>query len=304
MTVLVTGGRGFLARHLLAELGRRFPRARIVLTVRRAPEPGFAACDLLDPGAALRLLLELRPSAVFHLAGTTRALGFNGLWEANVSATLRLLEAAGRLPRPDKVRIVVAGSAMEYGGAGGGGEVTEDTPPRPLTPYGAAKLSQTLAALSYAGAGLHVAVARIFNVLGPGLPDHQAAGAFARQLALIEKGRRPPRLEAGDLRPRRDFVDCRDVARGLADVAEAGRSGEIYNVCSGRAVSIRELLRRLLSISGSEVAVRAGASRRGSADVRSIRGSHRKLTALTGWKPSISLDRSLQDTLEWHRGRP
>jgi GDP-4-dehydro-6-deoxy-D-mannose reductase len=296
MTLLVTGGRGFLAAHLAAELRRRHPAARLVLLDRR-PGPQVAVCDLRDPEAAKRMIGGLKPSHIYHLAGTTLPLGWEALWEAHVSATVNVLAAARSLPPALRPRVVVAGSSGEYGRPRAV-LVRERAPCAPVTRYGASKYSQTLAALSFRHDGLPVIVARPFNVIGPGMPENLALGAFARQLARIARGEQPPRLEVGDLSTRRDFVDARDMARALADLGRAGRPGEIYNISSGKAVAIAELLRELLKISGLRVSVRTQRARLRPDEVKAIAGEHRKLTALTGWRPDIPLSRTLRDVWE------
>ncbi len=289
MNILVTGAGGFLGPHVAAELRRRRPGARLVLLDR-------AACDLRDAGAARRAVDKAKPSLVFHLAGTTRPLDWTGLWDAHVRATINVLEAVRRVPG---ARVVIPGSSAEYGAGAGRGPVSEDATTEPLTAYGATKLSQTLAALSYRHHGLAVSVARVFNAIGPGIPERLALGAFARQLAAIERCLQPPELKVGNLTPRRDFVDVRDVARALVDLASAPPG--LYNVCSGRSVSIEELLKTLIRLSGLKIVLRADAARRRALDLPRIVGSHRKLTAATGWRPRISLRQSLSDALDWCR---
>ncbi|TPW18122.1 MAG: GDPmannose 4,6-dehydratase, partial [Elusimicrobia bacterium] len=247
------------------------------------------------------LAAAVRPALVFHLAGTTRPLGWEGLWAAHVRATMNLMEALAALPRPP--RVVLSGSSGEYGAAGEGA-ISETAPLNPVTLYGSTKRCQSLAALSYRHAGLSVLIARIFNVLGPGVPAHLAPGAFARQVAEIEQGRAEPHLAVGNLSPRRDYLDVRDVARALADIASRGVPGEAYNVCSGSAHSMGELLDRMISLSERRISVVADPAKMRGVDVPVVFGSHRKLTRLSGWAPRVSLQQSVADTMAWHRAPP
>lgn len=301
MTVLVTGSQGFLGTHLLNELKTRRPGLRVA-ALSRTPAPGAIVCDLLDEGAVRRVLSALKPRAIFHLAGSTAPLGPEALWQANVTATINLLEAVRRLPAPQRVPVILCGSAGEYG-APGSRPVPETAPARPVTVYGSVKLSQTLAALSYRHQGLDVRVARVFNAIGPGIPVHLALGAFLEQLRRIEGGLQPPVLRVGRLSSRRDFLDARDLARALVDIQQRGEPGQVYNACSGRAVPVGDLLLRLIELSGLKVELRVDPSRLKQADIPLIVGDRRKLAARTGWRPRISLDRSLQDCLAWQRGR-
>jgi GDP-4-dehydro-6-deoxy-D-mannose reductase len=300
MAVLITGAAGFLAGPLYDELRPRRPREPI-FRASRSPRPGMLAGELTDRAAVARLLRRCRPRWVFHLAGTTRRLGWEGLWRAHVTTTLNLIEAAAALPRGRRPALIVCGSSGEYGPPPGRGLVTEEAPTRPVTLYGASKLAQTLAALSARHRGMDVYVARIFNVLGPGIPEHLAPGAFARQIALAERGLAPRVIRVGDLSPRRDYVDVRDVARALADLPSRARPGEIYNVCLGRAVPMSDILKGLLALSCVLFQVRLDRSRLRGSEVPRIAGDHARITRTTGWHPRIPLARSLRDTLEHHR---
>ena len=280
MRVLVTGSRGFLGSHLAAELRRARPSARLILSHR-------GDCDLRDPAAVRRLVARAKPAVVFHLAGTTKAAGWDGLWEAHVGATINLLDALSRLP--GRARVIICGSGAEYG----------DTPGRtnPVTAYGATKLSQTLAALSYAGS-LDVVAARVFGAIGPGMPENLALGSFARQVARILRGEARPTVEVGNLAARRDFVDVRDVARAFLLLGAKGRPGQVYDVGTGRSRPVGDLLKALIAASGEKIAIHGDPGRRRSHDVADSVADVRKLSAL-GWRPRIAFERSVADALAW-----
>jgi GDP-4-dehydro-6-deoxy-D-mannose reductase len=294
--ILVTGARGFLAGPLIARLKGR---GRII-KIGRSAAPGVRRYDLSDPEDARALVSAARPDEVYHLAGTTSARDWDGLWRAHVSSTVNLLEALTARGAP--VRVVITGSSAEYGAAGGSRRPREDAPHEPVSMYGASKLAQTLAALSFARGPVSVVVARIFNVLGPGTPKNLAPGAFARQVARIAEGLQPPEVVVGDLSPRRDYVDARDVAAALELLMRRGRSGECYNVGSGRSTSMRAVLRGLVEAAGVSVAERVDPARRRPSEVKALAANARKLNAL-GWSPRIPLARSLADTLASWRGR-
>lgn len=294
---MITGSSGFLGKSLLESLRGLKPRAKI-LTLDRLPSPGrdhFQA-NLLDPASTKKALGRARAQVVFHLAGGTTQ-SWPELWRSHVLATARLLEAVISLPRRSRPRVVLAGSAHEYGSFGPL-PLRESALPRPGSPYGWSKLCQTYAALAYACLGVDVVVARIFNVVGPGLPATHALSSFCRQIAQAEAGGDKEIIARGNLSAGRDFVDARDVCRALILLGSKGKPGEVYNVCSGRMTRIRSALDLLLRMARLRIRVRAG---KGSA-LDAMRGSTAKLNAATGWRPAIPLRRSLEELLdEWRR---
>jgi GDP-4-dehydro-6-deoxy-D-mannose reductase len=283
--ILITGARGFLAGPLIARLEGR---GRLFL-IGRSAGPRVLRYDLTDPEEARALVRAARPDEVYHLAGTTRARDWNGMWSAHVSCTINILEALAARGAP--VRFVNAGSSAEYGAAR---RPRENAPQEPITMYGSCKLAQTLAALSFARGPISVVAARIFNVLGPGTPDNLAPGAFASQIS-----RRRSEIMVGDLSPRRDYVDVRDVAAALELLMRRGVSGECYNIGSGRSTPMSAVLRGLVKASGLHIAERVDPARRRPSEVRDLAADTRKIRAL-GWAPKIPLARSLADTLaDW-----
>jgi len=294
--ILVTGAGGFLAGPLLERLKGRAN----VFGLSRSRRRGGIACDLSDPGAARDAVRRVRPDLVYHLAGVTRAPDWNGLWGAHVTATVNLLQALADAGRP--ARVIIAASSAEYGAAGGARRAREDSPLEPVTLYGSCKLSQTFAALSFSRGPLEVLAARIFNVLGPGTPETLAPGAFARQIARVADGRQPPEIAVGDLSPRRDYVDARDVAAALETIARRGRAGECYNVGSGRSRPMSAVVRGLARAAGVQVALRVDPARCRPSEVRDLAADTRRLRSL-GWAPRIPIARSLADTLAWWSAR-
>ena len=280
MTALVTGATGFVGRHLLATLDGE------VVGVGRADG------DLRDPEAADRIVREAAPERVFHLAAEASVAES---WrapmatiDANLASTFNVLEALRR--HAPGARVVVAGSSEIYGPARH--VVTEADPPRPQSPYAVSKAAADALAGFFADAhGLHVIRARAFNHAGPGQSDRYVVGALARQVAAGGE------VVTGDLRPRRDFTDVRDVVRAYVLLAERAEPGA-YNVCSGESVPIADILAGLARHAGIGVDQRTDPERVRAGEVMEIRGSHEKLTQATGWRPEIPLDKTLADTLE------
>ena len=296
MRALITGAAGFVGGHLWAYAAER--GAELV-------GPSREELDLLDAAAVRRLVAGFRPEAVFHLAALA-SVGQSWSEPAetldnNMRATLNLLEAV-RAEVPEAV-VLAAGSGEQYGPVAEDRlPVGEDEPFRPQNPYAVSKASADLLAGFYADAhGLRVVRTRAFNHAGPGQSDAYVVAAFARQIAEAERaGREELVIETGNLAPRRDFTDVRDVVRAYWLAVEQGVSA-IYNVCSGVSVPVADILARLADLTDLRVEQRTDPARLRKHEVMDIRGSHERLTEATGWQPEIALETTLADTLDWWR---
>lgn len=300
---LVTGAAGFAGGHLLDRLTAGGGEAHaLARTGGRPPVPRrgvrWWTADLLDRAALERMLAEARPSVVYHCAGSADV---GGAWHApaaalrvNVIGTHHLLSAIEAL-RLD-CRVVVTGSALIYRAQRE--PLTEDSPIGPGTPYGVSKLAQEITS---AASGLPVLLARPFNHTGPRQIASYASSTFAQQIAAIEAGRREPVLQVGNLDAQRDITDVRDTVRAYVALAESGTPLRPYNVCSGRAYPMREILDTLLSRARVRVRIEVDPSRLRPSDNPVILGSHARLTAETGWTPEIPIERTLADLLEYWR---
>lgn len=260
--------------------------------------------DLTRRRSVDALIRRLRPARVFHLAALSNVADS---WKDpgktlsnNVGAQANLLAALVTLaPMP---RTLIIGSADEYGQPRGTAPVTEETPLRPLTPYGVSKVAQDLLGLQYhLSHGLPAVRVRPFNHIGPGQSPSFAVASFARQIARIEAGRQPPRLRVGNLRAKRDFTDVRDVVRAYRLAIEEGRPGDVYNIGSGRAVALREIVERLLRMSRTRITVEVDAARMRSAEAVTWVCDAGKFRRRTGWRPVIPLEQTLADTLAYWR---
>ncbi|MCP4616784.1 MAG: NAD(P)-dependent oxidoreductase, partial [Bradyrhizobium sp.] len=179
--------------------------------------------------------------------------------------------------------------------------VRESAPSRPANAYGLAKSMQTEAAQAYARRGLDVVSARIFNVLGAGLDRRLALSSFVDQVVRSERGRRPPVLEVGDLTPKRDFVDIDEAAAALVCIARRGRSGNIYNVCSGKSFPMQALVDELLRLADRPIRLRRARARLRPVDLPDMRGSTRKTARETGWRARRTPFACLREMLEERR---
>jgi len=267
-----------------------------------AAQPGvrWLAVDLLDRDAVRRALDATRPSVIYHCAGLADV---QDAWKAparalrvNVLGTHHLVEGCRDLGLT--CRILVTGSAQIYRPSTG--PIGEDGEIAPANPYGVSKLAQELTA---AASGLPVLLVRPFNHTGPRQSPSYASSAFAQQIAQIEAGHREPILRVGNLEARRDLTDVRDTVRAYRALAEAGVPSRPYNVCSGRAYSMREILDLLLSIARVRVRIEVDPARMRPSDTPVVLGSHARLTADTGWRPEIPMEQTLSDLLGYWRTR-
>jgi len=301
---LITGATGFAGGHLLAYLSSRGIPAH-AWGHRSKPAPGdgaatWTAVDLLDRRAVRAALDASRPSAIYHCAGVADV---HGTWSApahalrvNAVGTHYLLEAARDLELG--VRVLVTGSALVYRQSLE--PITEDHPIGPATPYGVSKLAQEMTASESA---IDTLLARPFNHAGPGQSPAYATSAFAQQIAEIEAGRRDAVLRVGNLDAKRDITDVRDTVRAYHALVERGHVRRTYNVCSGRTYTMRALLDTLLSLARVRVRVEIDPARLRPSDTPVVLGSHARLTADTGWEPTIPIEQTLADLLDDWRAR-
>lgn len=291
--ILVTGARGFAGSHLVEELTGA---GADVLAWDRVD------VDLLDPAALRTALSAARPAAICHCAGAPHVAqswaDTAAVLETNVLATAHLLDAVRDLL--PGCRVLNIGSSTIYREAAD--PLTEAHPLGPASPYAVSKLAQEMFALgAHRDDGLDVVQTRSFNHTGPRQQPAFAAPAFARQLALIEAGQLEPVIRVGNLSARRDLSDVRDVVRAYRLILERGRSGAIYNVCSGVANSIRSIVDGLCARSTVSVRIEEDPTLYRPNDTPLVVGSHAALTADTGWEPAIAFDQMLDDLLAYWR---
>jgi GDP-4-dehydro-6-deoxy-D-mannose reductase len=290
---LVTGAHGFVGPYLSAHL--ESCGDEVVGVDHDMP--------IQDADAVRARFRDELPDVVYHLAALSHV---GESWSAptqvvrvNVEGTLNVLLAA---VEAGVDRVVVIGSAEQYGHVKPDQlPVTEDQPQLPVSPYGASKAAaEAVASYAVRGRDLPVVLVRAFNHLGPGQGDRLVAGSLAAQVARNERsGERT--VHAGDLSPRRDFTDVRDVVRAYRALALDGVAGEVYNVCSGQAVEVREIADTLIRLSGRDMEVVLDPERLRPVDVPVLLGSNDKLRTATGWEPSIPLQQTLADILDWWR---
>ncbi len=299
MRALITGGLGFVGRHLADHLRAAGDE---VVSLDRHSDPSI---DITDAEGTATAISDASPDAVYHLAGWADV---GGSWKdpltvlrVNGEGTLNVLEAC----RAAGVeRVLAVASADVYG------VVTEAELPldehaalRPTSPYAASKLAaDALAQQAFLGHGLGVIRVRPFNHLGPGQAEQFVASALAARIARAERDG-ADHIVVGNLEARRDFTDVRDIVRAYRLLVERGAPGEVYNVCSGRDLAIQDLADLLVGLASRPIELRPDPELMRPADLPVLRGDASKLAAATGWTPEIPIEQTVADLLDDMRTR-
>jgi GDP-4-dehydro-6-deoxy-D-mannose reductase len=304
---LVTGATGFAGSHLVELLCKSefevlaWSNPRGASVHDRHPAIKWDAIDLLDREAIHKAISEAPPSIVYHCGGIADV---GGSWadpvtplRVNVLGTYHLLEAIERTGL--RIPVVVAGSATVYRASLD--VIGEDSAIGPASPYGISKLAQEM--VSARVASFPVFLARPFNHAGPRQGPAFVTSTFARQIAEIEAGNSEPVLKVGNLEARRDIMDVRDTVRAYKMLGEHGRPGRPYNICAGRSYRIRDLLETLLSFARTPIEVTVDPARLRPADNPSMTGDCSRIAAEVGWRPSIPIEDTLRDLLDYWRFR-
>ncbi len=292
---LVTGATGFLGRHLVTELQQV---GETVVPASRSFENGdngqwlrFDMCDR----PAVRLALEQDIDVVFHLAFSRSRP--SDMAQTSLEGTATLLEEAASMPRPP--RIVLVSSGAVYGWASGRRALEEQDALTPATYYAVLKLAQEHLAQSYSYRKvLHVVTVRPFNLVGPGEDGTLVTGGIAYQIARGERAGGRFEVRTRGLGTYRDFVDIRDAARAVVLAARIGAPGEVFNVCSGRAVQVKTILDLFGSASQVPFTTVLTDADDCGPNIPYQVGSARRLQERTGWTPEIALEQSLADLLD------
>lgn len=316
--ILVTGAAGFVGSHLLTLLDRTDPNATLMAwrrptgsraqTTPPRPSPpseriAWREVDLLDAAAVARAIAETRPTQVYHCAAVANV---GGSWSnsymtlrTNVLGTEHLLVAIR--DHGASARVLIPGSALVYRPSATA--ITETAPLGPVSPYGLSKLAQEMVGLAAARQDrMTVLLSRSFTHVGPGQALSYAASSFAEQIARIEAGQAEPVLSVGNLEARRDLTDVRDTVRAYQLLMRAGTPASPYNVCSGTAHQIREVLDGLLARATVKVSIRQDPARARPSDSPLLLGDRSRITGDVNWAPEIPLSRTLSDLLDYWRG--
>lgn len=321
MRALVTGGYGFVGRHLAQHLVSCGDDVALTYLpssggqpggqregYRGAPESGpfetplprtaqSLALDVTDQKAVTDIISLAQPDAVYHLAGKTfvpeAESDFQGVLQTNLIGTTNILSAIAE--HSPKTKFLYVSSAEVYGDPWPGSlPYVETAVLRPATNYGVTKAAADLATFKFAFQnGVDAIRVRPFPHIGPGQSDRFSISSFARQIAEIKLGRREAVIKVGNLEVKRDYSDVSDVVRGYREALLNGKKGEAYNLCSGQSVVIGDVLKQLLQIAEVEAEIVVDPQRVRPVDVPDLYGSYQKAQKELGWRPRINLDATL-----------
>jgi len=311
--ILLTGGSGFVGGYLCPLLADETPDARRVLLNRPGDdrsrtgwEPAFA--EIFDEAAIAAIIEEVKPDLVLHLAAQSSVgaghASAGETWRTNFGGSFALALACSRFT--PEATVLFASSAEVYGLSFRQGKVDEDAPLRPQNPYARSKAAAEQMLGDILAPTNQLIVTRAFNHTGPGQDERFVLPSFAAQIARIEAGRQPPCLQVGNLDAERDFLDVRDVCRGYLALIEAARSlpaRAVFNISSGRARSIHDLLQTMKAYSKAQFDVVVDPERLRGSDIPRAVGSSSRLQAAVAWRPAIDLRETLEALVDAARLR-
>lgn len=313
--VLITGITGFAGSHL-ADLflkkeykvyGTTRPRSKTENIDHIKNKLKLYDADLSDSHSLHTVLSRIKPDYIFHLAAqafvpTSWSSPANTM-EVNAIGSIHLFEAIRRA-RIDPI-IQIASSSEEYGLVyKEETPITEDNPLRPLSPYAVSKIAMDYLGYQYFKSyGLKIVRTRGFNHTGPRQGEVYVCSTFARQIALIEAGKQDPSIFVGNIDSYRDFTDVRDMVRAYVLAVEKGEPGEVYNICSEETHKIKDVLNMLIGMSKAKIKIKKDSDRVRPSDVELLLGDCSKFKKITGWKPEIPFEKTMEDLLNYWRER-
>jgi GDP-4-dehydro-6-deoxy-D-mannose reductase len=310
LKVFINGATGFVGSHLIDLLS--FPEYEIYGTSfpdnpekdDRYRGKNISYLDIRSEDKVLDAIKTTQPDWIFHLAAISNV---RYSWDKK-RETLETNLFEGLRKFASQAKILFISSSDVYGILSSTEKALKEDDSfhvvSPVSPYAFTKVSGEILSKFYAEIeNLDIVIARSFSHTGPGQRPDFVCSDWASQIAKIEKGLGKPVIEVGNLSVKRDFTDVRDVVRAYVLLMEKGRRGEVYNVCSGKAVALREILDLLLSFSSQKIEVHVDSSKLRKADIPLLLGDSQKVKKETSWEPEIPLKQSLHDLLEYWRKR-
>lgn len=316
MRVLITGITGFVGSHLAEYILENHPgmeiygirrwRSRMENIEHLIGKINVLECNLVDASSVKALVADVKPDKIFHLAAQSFVpSSWNAPAESlttNILGQLNIFEAL-RESKLENCWIQIACSSEEYGMVYPNEvPIKETNPLRPLSPYAVSKVGQDyLAYQYYMSFGIKTVRTRGFNHTGPRRGEVFVESNFAKQAVEIEKKKKPPVIYVGNLEAQRDFTDVRDMVHGYWLSLEKGEPGEVYNICTGKAISIQQLLDMVLQGAKTHIEIKQDPSRLRPSDVPLLRGDFTKFHQATGWEPKIPFQKTLNDIMDYWR---
>ena len=309
MKALIIGGAGFVGNYLIKHLKNDLKWDVFVTKMAHEKlnneDMESFDIDILDKDQIKEVFEKVKPDYIFHLAAQSSvALSWKNpslTIDVNVKGSVNVLDMVRGLDY--KPRVLLIGSGEEYGHIKPEeSPIVEDNVVRPGNIYAATKACQNMIGKIYAdGYDLDIMMVRAFNHIGPNQAPMFVVADFCKQVAEIERGEKEPIIYTGNLSAKRDFTDVRDVVRAYGLLIQKGKKGETYNIGSGHAIAIQEILNRILEFSKTKIKSEVDPSKIRPVDVPIIEADTTKIRACTGWTPDISLDTTLLETLEFWR---
>lgn len=312
MKALIIGGGGFvgpyLVRHLVNDLGYDVTVTKTEKETLQMDDAKVINLDILNKEMIDTVLKEEQPDYIFHLAAQS-SVAYS--WknpsltiDVNVKGCVNVLDGVRELSH--KPRVLLIGSGEEYGRIREGEcPIDEENNLRPGNIYAATKSCQNMLGKIYADAyDMDVVMVRAFNHIGPNQTPVFVVADFCKQVAEIEKKKKEPVMYVGNLSAKRDFTDVRDVVKAYALLVQKGKRGETYNVGTGHALAIEDILKEIITLSGENIEIKVDPAKLRPVDVPIIEPNIAKIKAQTGWEPQIPIAQTLKETLEYWRTQP
>lgn len=304
--VFITGISGFTGKHLFKLLNSKNYKVFGIYYKSNFFEsnPKIFQCNINDSKKLSNIIANVKPDIIYHLAGVTYICDpsdFEIFYKLFIIGTINLLEIVKSL-EIDPI-ILIPGSATEYGLVSNSTDlINENCSLHPISHYGISKVTQSLIGyLYFKRYNLKIIRTRTFNLLGPEQSENSVCSSLAKQIAKIEKYRNNNNITVGNLKTKRDFLDIRDAVNAYELLSKKGVIGEIYNVCSGKCLSIEEILKILLKFTNITINIKIDKKKVRKLDISFKTSDNSKIKKTTGWKPKIPIEKSLEDLLNWWR---
>lgn len=302
MKYMIIGSEGSLGRALTQRLRQNEGSSVIGVDIRKncgSACSKYYSADIKNTEKIIDIYHKAKPDVIYNLAAVFSSDLKETMFETNCFSPIRLAEKLSG----QEVKLVLIGSAAEYGIIKTMDPIAEEFPLKPVSDYGISKACQTLFALRISRKNKNPAIiiARLFNLAGPGISDDLFIGAIAKQIARIESKYQEPLVKVGNINAYRDYLAVDNAAEYLSILAIKGKSGEVYNICSGKATKIGKVLKDLIAECRVQVKIRKAVSTK-QCDPEYVVGDNGKISKLLklrstekDWKESIKM------TVDWYR---